>query len=247
MPLLLLAIIAGASGAGAAAGTRALLRREPAVPMLGLAWLVLLGGGALVAVLAIVVTHTDVLGGLDRAAARWAYEHATAFTHRSLTYVTDLGETWTVLLVAALVSLVDLARRKTIWSLPFLLLVILGDKLLTQELKQLVDRARPTLEPVAATLGPSFPSGHSSTAAASWAAFALVASLWLGRRSVPALTGLAVGIAVAVAASRVLLGVHWLTDVIGGLALGWAWFALCTIAFSRNLLLRIRGDTAPAP
>jgi membrane-associated phospholipid phosphatase len=45
-----------------------------------------------------------------------------------------------------------------------------------------------------------------------------------------------VGLAVAVAASRVLLGVHWLSDVIGGLALGWAWFALCAIAFGGRLL-----------
>ena len=47
---------------------------------------------------------------------------------------------------------------------------------------------------------------------------------------------LAVGIAVAVAASRVLLDVHWLTDVIAGLALGWAWFAACTVAFARQVL-----------
>ena len=50
------------------------------------------------------------------------------------------------------------------------------------------------------------------------------------------LTGLAAGIAVAVAASRVLLDVHWLTDVIAGLALGWAWFAVCAIAFGGRLL-----------
>jgi membrane-associated phospholipid phosphatase len=34
----------------------------------------------------------------------------------------------------------------------------------------------------------------------------------------------------------VLLGVHWVTDVAAGLALGWSWFALCAIAFGGRLL-----------
>ena len=59
---------------------------------------------------------------------------------------------------------------------------------------------------------------------------------WWGRRVWPALAGVAVGIAVAVAVSRVLLDVHWLTDVLAGLALGWAWFAVCAIAFGGRIL-----------
>jgi hypothetical protein len=45
-----------------------------------------------------------------------------------------------------------------------------------------------------------------------------------------------VAVAVAVAGTRVLLGVHWLTDVLAGLAVGWAWFALWSIAFGGRLL-----------
>jgi undecaprenyl-diphosphatase len=51
------------------------------------------------------------------------------------------------------------------------------------------------------------------------------------------LIAVAVAIAVAVGASRALLDVHWLSDVIGGLALGWGWFALCAIAFGGRLLI----------
>jgi membrane-associated phospholipid phosphatase len=50
------------------------------------------------------------------------------------------------------------------------------------------------------------------------------------------LAGVAVAVAVGVAASRVLLGVHWLSDVVAGLAFGWGWFAVCAIAFGGRFL-----------
>lgn len=203
---------------------------------LTLALLVILLGGVLLALLAVVVRSTDLLAGIDGSVAEWGNRHASAWSHDAITLVTDLGETVTVVAVAVVVAAVELTRTRNRWVVPFLLAVILGDKLLTEAIKQLVDRARPTIEAVAATLGPSFPSGHTSTAAASWAAFALVAGRWWGRRSWPPLAGVAVGIAVGVAISRVLLDVHWLTDVLGGLALGWAWFAACAIAFGGRVL-----------
>jgi undecaprenyl-diphosphatase len=203
---------------------------------LTLALLVILAGGVVLALLAVVVRSTDVLAGIDSSVAEWGDHHGSAWSHDALTLVTWLGETWLVVIVAVVVAVVDFKRTRNYWVAPFLLTVILGDKLLTGAVKELVDRARPSIEAVAATLGPSFPSGHTSTAAASWAAFALVAGRWWGRRSWPPLAGLAVGIAVGVACSRVFLDVHWLTDVLGGLALGWAWFAACAIAFGGRVL-----------
>ncbi len=203
---------------------------------LTLALLVVFLGGAVLALLAVVVRSTDVLAGIDSSIAEWGHHHASAWSHDALTLVTRLGEARVIAPVAILVAVVEITRTRNWWVVPFLLIVTLGDKFLTHAVKQLVDRARPTIEAVAATLGPSFPSGHTSTAAASWAAFALVAGRWWGRRAWPVLAGTAVGIAVAVALSRVFLDVHWLTDVLGGLALGWAWFAACAIAFGGRLL-----------
>src|SRR5215218_95661 len=225
----------GAAGQRAARAAR--LDPERATGLaLTLALVAIAAGGVVLALLAVVVRSTDALAGIDSSVAEWGDQHAGAWSHDALTLVTYLGETVTVVVVAILVAGVEYARTRNRWVVPFLVAVILGDKLLTEAIKQIVDRARPTLEAVAATLGPSFPSGHTSTAAASWAAFALVAGRWWGRRAWPALAGAAVGIAVGVALSRVFLDVHWLTDVLGGLALGWAWFAACAIAFGGRLL-----------
>lgn len=203
---------------------------------LTVALVVTFGGGIALAAIAVVVRDSHALAGIDSAIADWGNRHATAFSTSGLKLVTDLGETWMAVIVVLVVAIVDMRRTRNRWVIPFLLAVIVGDKLLTGGLKTLVDRVRPQLNPVARTLGPSFPSGHTSTAAALWAAVALIAWRWWGRRSLAPLAGLAVGIAVAVAASRVLLDVHWLTDVLAGLALGWAWFTACVLAFAGRLL-----------
>lgn len=203
---------------------------------LGLALVLIIGGGVVLGALALLVRSTEGLISIDSSVASWGDRHASATSTDGLTVVTRLGETWLVLAVGAVVAIVDRVRTASPWAAPFLLVVVVGEKLLVGALKDLVDRVRPAFNPIAETLGPSFPSGHTTTAATFWAAVALVAGRWVAPRGRAALAGLAVGIAVGVAASRVLLDVHWLTDVIGGLALGWAWFAVCAIAFGGRLL-----------
>ena len=90
--------------------------------------------------------------------------------------------------------------------------------------------------PIAETLGPSFPSGHSSWTAAFFAAAALLIGRGRSPRARSAIAGVAAALVVMVAGSRVLLGVHWLSDVIAGMAIGLAWFCVCAVAFGGRLV-----------
>ncbi len=203
---------------------------------LTLAAVVIVAGGLTIAVLAYLVRGNDVLRRIDSAAARWGHEHATSASDAFVNGVTQMGETWFAIVAGLAVAAYAWWRGSSRLVVPFLFIVVAGDKLLTTAVKDLADRARPTLNPIAETLGPSFPSGHSSTAAALFAGIALVVGIGRGRVARAAIAGVCVGLAVAVAASRVLLDVHWLSDVVAGLALGWAWFAVCAVAFGGRLL-----------
>jgi membrane-associated phospholipid phosphatase len=127
-------------------------------------------------------------------------------------------------------------RAPNRWIPPFLITVVVGEVVLVNTVKQLLHRVRPTFNPIAETLGPSFPSGHSATAAALYAAVALVLARRRSPRTRAILAGSAAAVAVGVACSRVMLGVHWLSDVVAGLAFGWAWFSVCAIAFGGRFL-----------
>jgi undecaprenyl-diphosphatase len=186
-----------------------------------------LAGGVVLGILAYLIRALPALRQLDRAVAGWGYDHRSPLSSDGLRTLTDLGTFQVVVALAVLVTVVDLVHTRNRGSIAFLIVVMAGTELLTTGVKDLVDRARPALVPQAAALGPSFPSGHSATAASFYAAAALILGRRLGPRARRALGAGAVGVAVAVAGSRVLLELHWLSDVIGGLALEWGWFALC--------------------
>jgi undecaprenyl-diphosphatase len=193
-------------------------------------------GGLVLALLTFVVRDAEGGIGLDASAGDWGVRHATAFTTDVLEAMTDAGKPSSIVVIASVLAIVETWRTRSPWVVPFLVLVVAGNGIITTTIKNLVERVRPTLNPIAETLGPSFPSGHSSWSAAFFAAAALVLARGRGRRARIALSGLAAGLAVAIASTRVLLGVHWLTDVVAGLAVGWAWFAVCAIAFGGRLL-----------
>jgi undecaprenyl-diphosphatase len=203
---------------------------------LTLALILVIGGGLVLAVLAYLVRSNGHLIGVDNGVARWGNRHATVTSTHILNGITQLGGIYLIIAFSIVLAVAETIREKTIWVTAFIIAAVGGEELLTTTVKQLANRVRPTFNPAAASLGPSFPSGHSATAAVFYGTAALLIGRYRGRPTRALLAGLAVGIAVAVAASRVLLDVHWVSDVIAGLALGWAWFAVCAIAFGGRIL-----------
>ena len=192
--------------------------------------------GLVVGVLAFRMRSSAALVSVDNSAGEWGVHHATPWSTHAIQLVTDLGGTWWVIAFGVVVCVVEYVRVPNRWIPFFLITVVLGEVVLVNAIKELLHRVRPTFNPIAETLGPSFPSGHSATAAAFYAAVALVLARRRSPRARSLLAGAAVAVAIGVAASRVLLGVHWLSDVVAGLAFGWGWFAVCAIAFGGRFL-----------
>ena len=203
---------------------------------LTLALVVAILGGLVLGALAYLMRTNAALVNIDNSVGQWEFDHASPLSTHGLHAVTQVADTYTVIALIAIVSVVEYLRLPNRWIPVFLVTVVVGEIVLVNVIKQALDRVRPAFDPAAASLGPSFPSGHSATAAATYAAVALV----LARRRAPVTRALiaagAVAIAVAVATSRVMLGVHWLSDAIAGLAFGWAWFAVCAVAFGGRLV-----------
>lgn len=162
-------------------------------------------------------------GRIERAVHTFVlHHHWIASIARVLTHLGDplVVTVATVLLAVALWF--RRARRDALFVLATRLVALVVDT----GLKDAVRRPRPVLvHPLAHAHGYSFPSGHALGSAALWATFAfLAAARGLSRRWAIAL---AVAVPVVVAATRVILGVHYVTDVAAGLLLGWACAAIC--------------------
>jgi len=142
--------------------------------------------------------------------------------------LTALGGGAVLFLLSLLVGLYLLLQRKVATAL-LLLAAILGGVIFTQILKELFGRPRPDLVPHATIVtSTSFPSGHSMYAAVTYLTLAVILVRVHNRRRMKVLFMVsALLITFLVGFSRVYLGVHWPSDVVGGWLVGGVWALIC--------------------
>jgi membrane-associated phospholipid phosphatase len=151
--------------------------------------------------------------------------HAHPVAVSTLRTISHLGHpVWLSLLTAAAI-VVLLARRRRRLAL-FVLLTCAGGGLLNSLVKLAVDRPRPEVDhEIATAFGKSFPSGHAMSSTVVYGALLVVFLPVLQRRWRRLVVPAVAGIVLLVGSSRPLLGVHFVSDVIGGYVLGLAWLA----------------------
>ena len=128
----------------------------------------------------------------------------------------------------------------------FLLATTLGGAVLSTAVKVLVDRPRPEVDhPIATAFGKSFPSGHALSSTVVYGAVLLTFLPVLAGRRRHAAVAISSVLVLAIGASRLMLGVHFLSDVAGGFVLGVAWLCAATAIFETWRVERGRRPSHP--
>jgi len=172
----------------------------------------------------------------DMAVAEFGASHSDSFWWDVQDLFTRLGGGLIISLVATAIGVWGWRHFRNHHIALFMISIVIGQALLNSGLKAIVSRARPDVLQLVPFSGSSFPSGHSAAAAATYMAAAFVVAIGLERKQ--RIIAIAIGsfIAAAVAATRAFLGVHWLTDVLAGLAVGFGWFVVCAVAFGGRIM-----------
>lgn len=159
--------------------------------------------------------------------SNWLHTHGSAPLTKVMWIITSLHASVVVCTVAVLVGIYLWRRRRRYWVVA-LWLSVFGGLLLNKLLKLVFHRARPQFDdPLLTLTSYSFPSGHTMIATVFYGALAVF--VIANSKSWP-LRIFSVAIAMAlimlVAFSRIYLGAHYLSDVLGAMAEGFAWIAL---------------------
>ncbi len=188
-----------------------------------------LAAGAFGAITQDVVRH-DQAALLDPHVTAWVVAHRTGWLTSVMKVITWLGSAAVIVPLALVVGIFFVLRRRRWRPLALLAAAVAGAIGLYDIVKPLVGRPRPPPGIwIGHFSGAAFPSGHAAQSVACYATLAFILG---ARRSAPAKTVLwsaATLVALAVGASRIYLGAHWLTDVLGGYALGALWVAVVII------------------
>lgn len=143
---------------------------------------------------------------------------------RNSVIFTRIGSAWVLVPLAIAVAVYLILTRKRRAAL--FLIMVFGGRLLVEIQKLVVGRVRPDVSPhLIAVGGNSFPSAHAANAMITFLAIALLVPVRQRNRAIA--VGIGLALALQVGASRVMLGVHWPSDIVGGWAFGIFWITVC--------------------
>jgi undecaprenyl-diphosphatase len=174
------------------------------------------------------VVRNDPLTVMDRQVALWLHSHGTPQRTGWMLEATFLASPGVVGLSTAVAALI-LLRRRWWYRLLALALVVPGGLALNLLLKSAFERQRPQFDdPIVKLTDFSFPSGHTMMATLFYGMLIVLAAVHLKNRGwrVFTITGLCL-IIFLVGFSRMYLGAHYFSDVLGAMTMGVAWLALC--------------------
>ncbi|WP_368737962.1 phosphatase PAP2 family protein [Massilia sp. CCM 8734] len=179
-----------------------------------------------------VVSHDDITE-LDAFLADWFHSHKNSVWTNPMLFITHTHDVLGVSIMASVLGLYFYLKKARYWLI-CLVLAVPGGQLLNVLLKTIFQRARPSFDEPLLTLATySFPSGHTLGATVFYGVLAAylvcVAPRWKVRIGV--VLGACAMVAL-VALSRVYLGAHYLSDVLGAMVEGCGWLAVCITSCS---------------
>jgi undecaprenyl-diphosphatase len=211
---------------------------------LGAASIAVVGGFvALVACLLVLGSLADAVReqeaiALDTVATSFLHGLASPALDQLMNAATFMGSTLVIppLFAIAAIWLASLHRFR---EALFLAIASGGSLVLNETMKLFFHRPRPQLDWAQVLPDYSFPSGHAMNSVVFYVALAVV--LWSVRGRRTGLVSLAIGIALSllVGVSRIYLGYHYFTDVVGGLLAGMVWLLVVAGAFQSGPLWRL--------
>lgn len=157
---------------------------------------------------------------------------------RIMKIFTFMGSTEAIIGVSILVIFLMILNKKW-WETLFFTMAVVGSTVFNLFLKWIFHRARPTIQPLIAETGYSFPSGHSMISFTVYGMLAYFLVLFLKNKVAKRIIIVAFSLLIfLIGISRIYLGVHYPSDVIAGFSAGGVWLIFCLILL--KIVLDIR-------
>ena len=190
--------------------------------------------------------NSDLVANYDSRITAYVITYRTPELNNILQFITNLGDLYGYIAVTTICSLFFFLKFKNWRYVIQLVFVIIISGLSNLALKEVINRARPTAEHLVSVETLSYPSGHAMSATAFYGFLIyLFYFLKINRWLKIGLIALCSFLIVSIGISRIYLGVHFPSDILGGVIAGIIWVMFCVLIFNIIDLFRKQEERKP--